>query len=52
MRLMLSLVAMLGAFPAHAALQLHNAERHELDNGMTVILLPDRIFPVVSVQML
>jgi predicted Zn-dependent peptidase len=52
MRLMLSLVAMLGAFPAHAALQLHNAERHELDNGMTVILLPDRNFPVVSVQML
>ena len=29
-----------------------NAEVTELDNGMTVILLEDRNFPVVSVQML
>lgn len=35
-----------------AALDLASAERHRLENGMIVILLPDRNFPVVSLQML
>jgi len=38
--------------PAFAALELHDARTLRLDNGMTVILLEDRNFPVVSVQML
>jgi zinc protease len=38
--------------PAQAAVELRNAERYQLDNGLTVILLEDRNFPVVSVQML
>lgn len=45
----LSLTLLAG--PSGAALELQNAERHVLDNGMTVILLEDRNFPVVSVQM-
>ena len=43
---------MLFASSAWAELDLRNAEVTELDNGMTVILLEDRNFPVVSVQML
>ncbi|MDX1500637.1 MAG: insulinase family protein [Woeseiaceae bacterium] len=42
----------LGSAPAQAALDLAAAERFELDNGMTVLLLVDRNFPVASVQML
>jgi zinc protease len=38
--------------PAFAGLDLRNASVEQLDNGMTVILLVDRNFPVVSVQML
>ena len=38
--------------PAVAALDLRNATTETLDNGLTLILLPDRRFPVVSVQML
>lgn len=43
---------MLSAGSAWAELDLRNARVTELDNGMTVILLEDRNFPVVSVQML
>lgn len=44
----------LAAWPgsARAALDLRNAEFLALDNGLTVILLEDRNFPVVSVQAL
>lgn len=37
---------------ADAALDLRNASVQRLDNGLTLILLEDRRFPVVSVQML
>jgi len=37
---------------AVAELDLHNAAVDRLDNGLTVILLEDRNFPVASVQML
>jgi zinc protease len=37
---------------AFAAIDLRNASVERLDNGLTVILLQDRHFPVVSVQML
>lgn len=40
------------AVPARAELDLRNASVDRLDNGLTLILLPDRRFPVVSVQML
>jgi len=38
--------------PARAELDLRNASVERLGNGLTVILLEDRNFPVVSVQML
>ncbi len=41
-----------GASTANAALDLKNASVQKLDNGLTVILLEDRNFPVASVQML
>lgn len=50
--LLATLLLALPAAPSLAALELHDAERHVLDNGLTVILLEDRNFPVVSVQML
>jgi len=37
---------------ANAELDLRNASIQQLDNGLTVILLEDRNFPVASVQML
>lgn len=40
------------ACTAFAEIDLRNATVERLDNGMTVILLVDRNFPVVSVQML
>ncbi|MGB5245581.1 MAG: pitrilysin family protein, partial [Woeseia sp.] len=43
---------LLAAAPATAALDLRNATVAELNNGLVVILLEDRNFPVVSVQML
>jgi len=43
--------AVLISAPA-AALSLNNADVYQLDNGLTVILLEDRNFPVASVQML
>jgi zinc protease len=45
-------VALLRAASAAAAIDLRNATVETLDNGMTVILLVDRNFPVASVQML
>lgn len=41
-----------GAGTASAALDLKNATVEILDNGLTVIILEDRNFPVASVQML
>jgi zinc protease len=46
------LLVALTSTPALAQLDLRNATSTRLDNGMTVLLLPDRNFPVVSVQML
>ena len=40
------------AEPAHAAVDLARADISHLANGLTVIVLEDRSFPVVSVQML
>jgi zinc protease len=45
-------VVLLHAAPSRAALELKDAERIELDSGLTVLLLEDRNFPVVSVQTL
>ena len=50
-RLLTTAFLCLLATAPQAALELRNAERHVLDNGMTVILLEDRNFPVASVQM-
>ena len=47
-----SLSCMLFHGAANAELDLRNASRTRLDNGLTVILLEDRNFPVVSVQSL
>ena len=52
LRFALAALAALLATRADAALDLANATRHELDNGLTVLLLEDRSFPLVSVQML
>jgi len=49
---LLIVITMLTAGSAHAALDLRNATVERLDNGLTIILLEDRHFPVVSVQML
>ena len=46
------LLLALGTSTANAALDLKNASVEKLDNGLTVILLEDRNFPVASVQML
>ncbi len=48
----LAVLAILSAGSAFAEIDLRNASVTELDNGMTVILLEDRNFPVASVQML
>jgi len=48
----LLLLALSASGPAGAALDLANVQRVELDNGLTVLLLVDRNFPVASVQML
>ncbi len=50
--LLATLLLVIVAAPSRAELELPDAERHVLDNGLTVILLEDRNFPVVSVQML
>ncbi len=46
------LLLLLAGNRASAELDLGNSRVHELANGLTVILLEDRNFPVVSVQML
>lgn len=53
LRLLLALLS-LGLFPglALAYLDLREAQVETLDNGLTVIVLQDHSFPVVSVQML
>jgi zinc protease len=43
---------LLVCYPVRAELDLRNATVDRLDNGMAVILLEDRNFPVVSTQML
>jgi zinc protease len=43
---------LLSSGPALAVLDLRNAAMERLENGLTVILLEDRNFPVASVQML
>jgi predicted Zn-dependent peptidase len=51
---LLPLLLSLGLLPGVAAayLDLHRAQVEKLDNGLTVIVLEDHSFPVVSVQML
>lgn len=44
--------SLLAASVSYAALDLKNASVEKLENGLTVILLEDRNFPVASVQML
>lgn len=46
------LLLILAASQAEAELDLRNATIERLDNGLTLILLEDRNFPVASVQML
>ena len=49
----LAAVLVIGAaIPARAELDLRNASVEQFENGFTLILLPDRRFPVASVQML
>src|SRR5215210_2530373 len=53
MRLILGFaIALLFAQPARAELDLKRADVSHLANGLTVIVLEDHSFPVVSVQML
>lgn len=47
----LAALAFACAAPAQARLDLSNASLERLDNGLTLIMLEDRTFPVVSVQM-
>jgi zinc protease len=51
-RLLLTAVALAGAAPASAELDLKRAAVSHLPNGLTVIMLEDHSFPLVSVQML
>ena len=51
-RIILAATALAVSAPAFAELDLNRAEVAHLPNGLTVILLEDRTFPVVSVQML
>ena len=51
-RIFFAAVALAGAQPASAELDLHRAAISHLSNGLTVILLEDHTFPLVSVQML
>lgn len=44
------LAGLLLAGNANGALDLRNASVHTLDNGLTLLLLEDRTFPIVSVQ--
>ena len=51
-RVLLAVVALAGAAPASAELDLRRADVSHLPNGLTVIMLEDHSFPLVSVQML
>jgi predicted Zn-dependent peptidase len=50
--LLAAAAALVSTAPASAALDLRRADISHLPNGLTVILLEDHSFPVVSVQML
>ena len=51
-RILLAVAALAAAAPASAELDLNRAEVTHLPNGLTVIMLEDHSFPLVSVQML
>ena len=51
-RILLAMSALLSATPAAAGLDLRRASVSHLSNGLTVIMLEDHTFPLVSVQML
>ena len=51
-RILIAGLAMAAAAPASAEIDLRRAEISHLSNGLTVIMLEDHSFPVVSVQML
>jgi len=51
-RFLLAGMALAGAVPASAELDLRRAAVSHLPNGLTVIMLEDHSFPLVSVQML
>lgn len=51
-RLPLFLLALLLGHTASAELNLAGASQHTLDNGLTVLILEEQSFPLVSVQML
>src|SRR4029078_730504 len=51
-RFLLGIAALAGAAPASAELDLRRSDVSHLPNGLTVIMLEDHSFPVVSVQML
>jgi len=51
-RFLLGIAALAGAAPASAELDLRRADISHLPNGLTVIMLEDHSFPLVSVQML
>ena len=50
--ILIAAAALAGAAPASAELDLMRAEVSHLPNGLTVIMLEDHSFPLVSVQML
>ena len=52
MRILLAVAALANAEPASAELDLRHADVSRLPNGLTVIMLEDHSFPLVSVQML
>lgn len=51
-RILLAVAALAGSAPASAELDLTRAGVNHLPNGLTVIMLEDHSFPLVSVQML
>src|SRR3954453_13510188 len=51
-RILVAAAALAGAAPALAELDLRRVEVSHLPNGLTVIMLEDHSFPLVSVQML
>ncbi len=50
MRIKVLVAALFVATPSNAALDLSRASVERLDNGLTLIMLEDRTFPVVSIQ--